>query len=237
MEISIVATLINAAAVVVGGSVGLLFRGRIPKNIGENITKAIGLCVCVIGISGVIKGDGGFTVDPILLVVSLALGAIVGELLRIEDGLNNLGQWIQKKLSRNDGNSTFAEGFVAATLLFCVGALAIVGSIESGLNGDRSIILTKSILDGISSMVLASSFGLGVLFSAAVILVYQGSIEFFAGSLKSVLTGSLVTQISAVGSVMILGIGLNMTLNAKIKVANLLPGLVVAVVYYYVLIH
>ena len=236
MEAGIVATLINAAAVVVGGTIGLLFRNRIPKIIGENITKAIGLCVCVIGISGVTQG-GELTVDPMLVVVSLALGSLVGELARIEDGLNLLGRWIQNKLSRHDGNSTFAEGFVAATLLFCVGAMSIVGSIESGLNNDRSIILTKSILDGVSSMILASTLGIGVLFSAIVILVYQGSIEFFAGCLQTVLTKDLITQISAVGSVMILGIGLNMTLNAKIKVANLLPGLVVAVVYYYVLIH
>ena len=222
----IIATLINAATVLLGGCVGLLFRGRIPEKIAESIFRAIGLCSCVIGIGGAIKGD------PMLLVVSLTLGALVGELLRIEDGLNNFGQWLQNQLARKDKTSRFAEGFVAASLLFCVGAMSIVGSIESGLRGDRSIIMMKSILDGASAMIFASTFGVGVLFSAVVILVYQGSIEFFAGYLQNVLTGALVTQISAAGCVMILGIGLNMALNAKIKVANLLPGLVFAAVYY-----
>ena len=226
MSISIVATLINVAAVLVGGGIGLLFKGRIPEIIAENIIRAIALCVCVIGISGAFKGD------PMLLVVSLALGSFVGELLGIDENLNRLGQWLQNKLNHQDESSAFAEGFVAATLLFCVGAMAIVGSIDSGLRNDRSIILTKSILDGVSSMILASTFGIGVLFSATVILVYQGGIEFFAGYLQNVLTEGLVMQISAVGGVMILGIGHNMALNAKIKVANLLPGFLFAAGYY-----
>jgi len=227
MSISIIGTLINAAAVLLGGGIGLLLKGRIPGKFAENIARAIGLCVCIIGISGAIKGDF------MLLVVSLALGAFTGELLRIEDGLNKLGLWLQKTLSRQDENSTFAEGFVAATLLFCVGAMSIIGSIESGLGNDRSIIFTKSILDGVSAMVLASSFGLGVLFSAVVILIYQGSIELFAGYVQNVLSDALITQCSAAGGVMILGIGLNMVLHAKIKVANLLPGLLFAAGYYY----
>lgn len=231
MEISIIGTLINVAAVLIGGGVGLLLKGGIPKNISESIIRAIGLCVCIIGISGAIKGDA------MLLVVSLAFGSVTGELLRIEDGLNRLGEMLQKKLVRKGDNSDFAEGFVTATLLFCVGAMAILGSIESGLNGDRNTIMTKSILDGVSAMVLASTFGFGVLFSAAVILVYQGSIELFAGYLQNVLTEELTAQISATGSVMILGIGLNMVLAAKIKVANLLPGLVFAAGYYYLFLR
>ena len=226
MSICILGTFINAAAVLLGGGIGLLLKGRIPGKFAENIARAIGLCVCVIGITGAIKGD------MMLLVVSLALGALTGELLRIEDGLNQLGLWMQRALSRKEGNSTFAEGFVAATLLFCVGAMAILGSIESGLGHDRSIIYTKSILDGVSAMVLASSLGLGVLFSAGAILLYQGSIEIFAGSMQAILTEALVTQISATGGVMIFAIGLNMALNAKIKVANLLPGLLFAAGYF-----
>jgi len=227
MSITIIGTLVNVFAVLLGGGIGLLLRGKIPGKFADNIIRAVGLCVCIIGIHKAIGGD------LMLMVISLALGAFAGELLRIEDGLNKLGRWMQKKLSRKEENSTFSEGFVAATLLFCVGAMAVVGSIESGLGGDRSTIYTKSILDGVSSMVLASSLGLGVLFSAAAILLYQGSIEMFAGSLQNILTDALIVQISAVGGIMILGIGLNMTLNAKIKVANLLPGLLVAVGYYY----
>jgi uncharacterized membrane protein YqgA involved in biofilm formation len=230
MSIYIIGTLINAAAVLVGGTIGLLLKGKIPKKFAESIPRAIGLGVCIIGITSAVKGD------LMLLVVSLALGTFIGELLHIEDGLNKLGEWLQKRLTRKEENSTFAEGFVAATLLFCVGAMAVVGSIESGLGNDRSIIYTKSILDGICAMVLASSLGLGVLFSACVILLYQGSIELFAGFVQNAMSEALIVQISAAGGVMILGIGLNMVLNAKIKVANLLPGLLFAAAYYYLFI-
>jgi len=213
-----------------GGVFGLLFKGKIPKKVSENTTRAIGLCVCIIGISGAIKGDF------MLLVVSLALGAFIGGFLNIDGCLNKLGLRLQNKLSRGDEKSTFSEGFVSATLLFCVGAMAIVGSIESGLGNDRSIIFTKSILDGVSAMIFASSFGFGVLFSALVVLVYQGGIELFAGSLQNFLTDELITQISAVGSVMILAIGLNMALKSDIKAANLLPGFLFAVGYFYLIL-
>jgi len=226
MSISITGTLVNVAAVLLGGGIGLLLRGKIPKKFADNIIRAVALCVCIIGID---KAVGG---DIMLLVVSLALGTFIGELLHIEDGLNKLGLWLQRKWSRKEGESTFAEGFVVSTLLFCVGAMAVVG-IESGLGGDRNTLYTKSILDGVSSIVLASSLGLGVLFSAAAILLYQGSIELFAGYLQNVLTPALITQISAAGGVMIVGIGFNMALNAKIRVANMLPGLLVAAGYYY----
>ena len=235
ISITIIGTLVNTVAVLIGGSVGLLLKGKIPEKFAENIIKAVGLCVCIIGIKSAL-GIGNTEeskVDIMLVVISLALGAFIGELLRIENYLNRLGQWMQKKMSRKDETSTFAEGFVVATLLFCVGAMAVIGSIESGLGGDRTTIYTKSLLDGVSSMVLASSLGLGVLFSAVAIFLYQGSIEVFAGSLQNILTPDLITQVSAVGGVMILGIGLNMTLSVKIRVANLLPGLLVAVGYYY----
>jgi len=189
--------------------------------------RALGLCVCIIGISG---GLGG---DIMLMVMSLALGAFAGELLNIDGGLNRLGLWVQGKLGGDGENSTFVQGFVAATLLFCVGAMAVVGSIDSGLRGDQSVIITKSIIDAVAALALASTLGAGVLFSAFVVLLYQGSIEFFAGHLQDVFTTNLIEQISAVGGVMILGIGVNMALDAKIKVANLLPGFVFAVGYYY----
>ena len=228
MAIRVTAALINAAAVIAGGGIGLLAKGRISGRVSENISRALGLCVCIIGISGALKGD------IMLLVASLALGSLTGEFLDIDGCLNRFGLFLQKKISRNGENSTFAEGFVTATLLFCVGAMAVIGSIDSGLKNDRSIILTKSMLDGVAAMVFASYFGYGVLFSAFAILLYQGSIEFFAGFLQNIITNDLITQISAAGSVMILGIGLNMTLNAKLRVANLLPGLIFAVGYYYI---
>ncbi|MGL6195701.1 MAG: DUF554 family protein, partial [Thermoguttaceae bacterium] len=137
-----VGALINAVAVLVGSSIGLLLRGKIPEKTSESITRALGLCVCIIGVTGAIKGD------IMLLVVSLALGAFTGELLRFEDGLEKLGMLLQKKLVRKEENSTFVEGFVASTLLFCVGAMAVVGSIDSGLKQEHGVICTKSIIDG-----------------------------------------------------------------------------------------
>jgi uncharacterized membrane protein YqgA involved in biofilm formation len=221
-----VGTLANAATVLVGGLVGLLFRGRLPEAAAKSLEKALGLCVCVIGISGALQGDA------MLLVVSLALGTLAGEALGIDRGLNRLGETLQRALAKG-GGSGIAQGFVDATLLFCVGTMSIVGSFESGLRGDHSIILTKAVLDGVSAVVLTSTLGAGVLLSAAVILLYQGGLVLFAGALQGVLTPALVTQFSAAGGVMILGIGCNMALGARCRVANMLPGLLVAVGYYY----
>ena len=219
--------LINAIAILVGGSVGLLLKGGIKENFSKSLMKVIGLCIMIIGISGAIYGD------MMLLVVSLAAGTVAGEFLDIDGRLNRFGMWAQTKFQGNNKNSTFAEGFVGASLLFCVGAMAIVGSINSGMQGDLSIILTKSILDAIASMILASSLGIGVLFSAAAVFLYQGTIELFAGLLQHVFTPGLIVQISAAGGVMILALGVNMVIeNVKIRVANSLPGLVFAWVYY-----
>lgn len=226
-DIGITGSFINASAIVVGGAVGLMLRGRITDRFSQSIIRVLGLCVFVIGMRSAVNGNS------MLMIISLSLGVLTGEALRIDDALNRFGGWVQSKVTR-DGSSSFAEGFITTTLLYCVGAMAIVGSIESGLTGDRGILLTKTILDGVSSVVFASSMGIGVLFSAAVVLVYQGSIEFFAGYLQNVFTQALITQISAVGGVMMLALGLNLAMSAGFKVANLLPGFVFAVMYYYI---
>ncbi|MCL2620156.1 MAG: DUF554 domain-containing protein [Defluviitaleaceae bacterium] len=220
---------INAAVIFAGGGLGLLLKGRINDRISQTTMKALGLCVCIVGISSAIGGD------ILLMVVALALGAIGGELANIDAILNRLGIWMQDKLGKKGGESTFAQGFVAATLLFCVGAMAVVGSLNSGLTGDHSVILTKSIIDGVAAMALSSTLGFGVLFSALAVFLYQGSIEFFAGFLQPFLTDEMITQISAVGGVMILGIGVNLVIDAKIRVANLLPAFVFAVLYYIII--
>jgi len=223
---------VNAFAVLIGGGLGLLLKGKIPKHILDNILRAIGLCVVIIGISGALKGDF------MLLVISLALGTLIGEFLNIDGGLNRFGKWLQRKLTRKsteneNSTSPFAEGFITAVLLFCVGAMAIVGSIEIGIQNNYNIIFTKSILDAVSAMVLASLMGFGVLFSAIVVFLYQGCIEFFAGYMQNIMTDALITQVSAAGSVMILAIGINMVLKINLKAANMLPGLLFAVGYYY----
>ena len=226
----ITGALINAAAILLGGGIGLLLKGRISDKFSQSLMRVLGLCVCIIGISSAIGGD------IMLLVVSLAAGTFCGELLRIENGINRLGLWVQAKLKQDGEGSTFAQGFVTASLLFCVGAMAIVGSIDSGLRDDQSIIITKSIIDAVAAMMFASSLGFGVLFSAFAVLLYQGSIELFAGFFQDVFTDTLITQLSATGGIMILGLGANMAfdMQTKIKIANLLPGLVFAVIYYYI---
>ena len=225
--ILIIGALINGAAILAGGGVGLVLKGRLSDKFSKSIMRVLGLCICIIGIQG---GLGG---DVLLMVISLALGALVGELINIDGALNRFGLFVQSKLKKNDENSTFAQGFVTATLLFCVGAMAVVGSIDSGLRGDQSIIISKSIIDAVAAMTLASTFGVGVLFSAFTVFAYQGTIEIFAGQLQNVFTDGLITQISAVGGVMILGLGFNMVADTKIKVANLLPGIIFAAGYYY----
>ncbi|MCL1878555.1 MAG: DUF554 domain-containing protein [Defluviitaleaceae bacterium] len=218
--------IINAAAILAGGAVGLLLKGRINEKITAAIIRAMGLCVCIIGISGALGGD------IMLMVTSLALGVLVGELLRIDDHLNAFGLFLQKKFTKGDGESTFAQGFVSSTLLFCVGAMAIVGSLDSGLRDDQSIITAKSLIDGVASVAFASTFGIGVLFSAVAVFLYQGSIELFAAQLQDVFSDALIAQLSGIGGVMILGIGANMALGAQIRVANMLPGFLFAGGYY-----
>jgi uncharacterized membrane protein YqgA involved in biofilm formation len=225
----ITGALINAGAILAGGSLGLLLKGRMTEKLSQGLMRALGLCVSIIGISGALRGD------IILMVIAIAIGTISGELIGIDAALNRLGTWVQHRFSKNTEGSTFAQGFVASTLLFCVGAMAVVGSIDSGLMGDQTIIISKSIIDAVSAMALASTMGAGVLFSAIIVLLYQGSIEFFASYLQDVFTTTLIAQISAVGGVMILGIGINMVIaqESKIKVANLLPSFIFAVAYYY----
>ena len=211
-----------------------MLQGRISEKISQSLIRVMGLCVFVIGVSGAIMGD------IMLLVVAMALGTFLGEMLRIDAALQRLGQWVQRKFGGGEGgkeSSSFAQGFVSCTLIFCVGAMAIVGSIDSGLRNDQSIIITKSIIDAVTAMMFASSLGLGPLFSAVPVFIYQGIIEIFAGFFEGVFTDELITQISATGGLMIIAIGFNMVFDAKIKTANLLPGFIFAVLYYYLFLQ
>lgn len=189
----------------------------------------MGLCVCVIGIAGAFDGN------LILVMASVTLGIIAGELAHIDAACNKFGAFLQKKLAKEENNSAFAEGFVTASLIFCVGAISIVGSIESGMSGDLNTLIIKSILDGVTALILTSRFGIGVLFAAVPVFLYQGAIELTATFLTVSMetAGGLITQIAAVGGVLILAIGLNLSMDAKIKTANLLPALVFAVGFYY----
>ena len=217
-------TIVNAAAVAAGTLLGLLLKKGIPDRLQDIIMKGVALCVLLIGISGALKGQ-----NTLIAILSMVIGAIIGELIDIDRRLNTLGQWIEKKFSKGGGEQTVAKAFVTSSLLFCVGAMTIVGSLQSGLTGDHEMIYTKSMLDGISSIVFASSLGYGVIFSVAAILVYQGSIVLLAQWVAPLLSDAVIAEMTCVGSLMIIGLGLNMLGVTKLKVANYLPGLLLPI--------
>ncbi len=215
-------------AVIAGSLVGLLLKGGIKDRYRSTIMQAVGLAVIMIGLQSALK------TDAILLVVfSLAIGGLIGEWINIEIRLEQLGQWLEKRLSASGGE--FAKGFVTASLIYCVGSMAIVGALESGLNGNHQILYAKSVLDGISSVVFASTFGLGVLFSAFAVLLYQGLITLSASLLKLVLVEAVVTQMSAVGGLLIMAIGINILNLTRIKVGNMLPAIFIPIIWHLII--
>lgn len=218
-------TIVNAAAIIGGALIGQLFRGGIPESYNRTIMNAIALAVILIGLMNALK-----TNDVLLLIFSLAIGSLLGELMRIEHGLEQLGNWLESKFSA--GESNFSKGFVSASLLFCVGAMAIVGSMESGLAGNHQTLFAKSVLDGITSIVFASTLGIGVVFSAASVFVYQGFITLAASVLQQFLVEAVITEMSAVGGLLIVAIGMNMLELPKIKVGNMLPAIFLPLIYY-----
>lgn len=229
-------TLINAALILLGGIIGLVFKKAVSKEMEFSIHKATGVAVLIIGICGVLSSmlkvkDGGNIASSgeLILVVSLALGTFVGELLKLEERLNKGCRWIESKCKM----SNFSTGFITATMIYCIGAMAIVGSINDGLLGDSSTLITKGIIDGITSVVLAASLGYGVLFSAIPILIYQGGMTLLAGLLENVLVGELLSNICMVGYALVMCIGINFLTNdeKQIKTVNMLPALLVPVVY------
>ena len=228
-------TIINVIAVLAGGFVGLGIKKGLPERINQAVTYMLGLSTGIIGLNGILSTM--LWVDPaagrvsssgeLLLLGSLALGTLVGELLHIEEGLNGVGDLIEKRLRA--GN--FSKGFISASVLFCVGAMTIMGSIQDGLGQGYTILLTKSSLDFIAAIILTSSLGVGVPCSALTVLVYQGGLTLLAGTLRDVLAGALLDQLCMVGYAIVLCIGINFFGLIKIKTANLLPALLVPVLY------
>ncbi len=217
-------TIVNTLSIVVGSLIGLFFRGGIPEKYSKTIMHAIGLAVVLIGIKTALKTDA-----ILMVIISLAAGSFIGELLRIEDRLDQLGHWIGRRISRDSAG--VSKGFVFASLLYCVGAMAIVGSMESGLSGNHQTLFAKSFLDGIGSIIFASTLGIGVLFSAVSVFVYQGLITLTASSIRQFLVPEVVAQMSAVGGLLILAIGINLLEIKKIKIGNMLPAIFVPLVY------
>ncbi|WKV09803.1 DUF554 domain-containing protein [Thermoanaerobacterium sp. CMT5567-10] len=220
-----IGTFVNAASIVVGSFVGTLFKIGIPDRIKSTVMQAISLSVLIIGFDSALKYK-----NLLLVIISLAIGGIMGELLDIEKKLNQFGNFLEKKLSGN-GENKISEGFVTASLIYCVGAMAIVGALKDGLQGDHSILFAKSMLDGISSIIFASTLGIGIMISSISVLLYQGSITLCASLLKDLLTANVIADMSAIGGVLIIGISLNMLNLTKIKIGNLLPSIFVPIVY------
>lgn len=216
---------VNVATVLLGSFLGLVFKKGISKRFTDAVMTGIGLCTILIGVQGMLKGE-----NVLVAIVSMVLGAIVGTAVDIDKRLNGAGDFLSKKLKKDDSSDkvSLAEGFVTASLLFCVGAMTIVGSLNSGLKGDHSMIYTKSLLDFFSSMMLSASLGIGVPFAAIFVLIFQGGIVLLAGVLEPLLSASAIAEITCVGSLMILALGLNLTGIGKFKVANYLPALLFA---------
>lgn len=227
-------TIINAAAIVFGGVFGHLFGKILNERIQDSLQKASGVCVLFIGIAGAMEGMlklSGSSLSAgrsMFIVASLALGALVGEILNIEHGFERFGEWLKIKTG-NAKDKSFVDGFVTASLTVCIGAMAVVGSIKDGISGDYSILVTKAILDLIIIMVMTCSLGKGCAFSAIPVAVFQGAITALAKLIKPLMTDEALANISLVGSILIFCVGVNLVWEKKIKVANLLPSLVFAV--------
>ena len=220
-------TLVNGIAIIVGSIIGIVLKSGFIKAKSKAIMGALGLSTLIIGFQGVIN-----YANVLLLIVALALGVLIGEFLKLEDHINHFAFALEKRFAKGS-DSTFAQGFVTASILFGVGAMAIVGSLESGLRQNETILYTKSLLDFISSIVFASTYGWGVLFSAFVIVIYQGAITLLSTFVAPVMTDIMITDISAVGSALIIAIGLNMLEMTKLKLANFLPAIGVMIILSY----
>ena len=228
-------TVINATAIVFGGLIGLLCGKFIKERFKDTLGKACGVCIIILGIAGAL--EQAFTVSEngalvsggsLLLVCCLTLGGFIGELLNIEAGFERFGEWLKRKTG-NAKDGSFVSGFVTASLTVCIGAMAIVGAVEDGVNGDVSILVTKAVLDLIIIMVMACSLGKGCLFSALPVALWQGSITLVSRLIAPHLSDEALSNLSLIGSVLIFCVGVNLLFGKKIKVANLLPGVFLAV--------
>ena len=221
-------TIVNVIAIICGSLLGLLFRKGIPDNYKEIIMSGIGLSVILIGVKSALSSD-----QLLIVIFSVIIGAGIGEFLKIEAKLESLGSYFENRLaSKSSDTGSFARGFVTASLVFCVGSMAIVGALESGLTGNHQTLFAKSILDGVTSLIFASSLGIGVLFSGVAVFLYQGAITLTAVFMKNLLVAETISQMTSVGGLLILAIGLNLLGITKIRVGNLLPGIFLPLLYF-----
>ena len=225
MEDGLTGTIVNTVAIILGSLMGLMFKRGIPAKFSTTIMQSIGLAVILVGLKSAFKSD-----DLLLIIICLAVGSIMGEWMGIEARLEAVGQWFESRLSGTDGG--FAKGFVTATLIYCVGSMAIVGAMESGLTGNHQTLYAKSMLDGITAIVFTSTLGIGVMLSAVSVFIYQGLITGAALIMKPFLIPEVVDQMSAVGGLLIVGIGINLLEIKKISVGNMLPAIFLPLIYF-----
>ena len=235
-----IGTIANVAAIVVGGGIGLLFRGGLGERRQQAVIQALGLCTLFIGLSGALPGllvvengalAGVSMKETLGMILALALGTLMGEWLDLEGLLERLGIWLKARADRGGGDSRFVQGFVTASLTVCIGAMAVVGAIQDGLSGDPTTLFTKSILDFLIVMIFASTYGKGALFSALPVGVFQGTVTLCAGLLAPIFSQPVVDNLSALGSMLIFCVGVNLAFGQRFRVANMLPALVLGAVY------
>lgn len=215
-------TIINSLTIIIGGIIGVFLKGKLNEKVSKTIMDGLALCIIYIGISGALKAN-----NTIVIIISIAIGALVGEVLDLDKTINSLGYKLEEKINKNKKEIPIAQGFITTTLLFCIGAMAIIGSLESGLNHNHDTLFAKSMLDGISSIIFASSLGVGVILSSISVFIYQGSITLCSSLLSLILTENVIQNITSCGSLLIIALGLNMLNVTKIKVVNLLPSIII----------
>ena len=226
MVINMLGTIVNTIAVIIGATIGMLLKKGLSDKMADTLMKGLGLCTLFLGISGSLEGQ-----NSLILIISMVVGALIGEGVDLDDKLNRFGKYIEGKVKSEDGKTvSIAEGFVTASLLFCVGAMTIVGSLQSGLQGNHEMLFNKSMLDFVAAIIFSSSLGIGVLLSAAFVFTYQGAITLLAQWVAPFLSDVVIAEMTCVGSVIIIGLALNMLGITKLKVMNYVPAIFVPII-------
>lgn len=218
-------TIVNTATVLIGACIGLLLKKGLPQKLADTLMKGLGLCTMYLGITGALKGE-----NTLLMIISIVVGTLIGEGIDLDLRINHLGAWLEQKFRSKDNTKiSLAEGFVTSSLLFCVGAMSIVGSLQSGLSGNHEMLYNKSMLDFVAAIIFASSLGVGVVFAAGFVFVYQGAITILAQWVSPFLTETVVNEMTCIGSVIIIGLSLNMLGITKLKVMNYVPAIFIPI--------
>lgn len=219
---------INTLAIFIGGTIGLVVNKGIPVRIEETLMKALALSAIFIGITGMMSGE-----NTLFIILSMVIGSVLGEWADLDKRINHIGVSLERRFPTKKEGTSLSKGFMMGSLIMAVGAMAILGPLESGLTGTHTLLLTKAVMDGITSFVLASSLGVGVLFSGILVFLYQGAITLFASGLDLLLTDSMINDINAIGSLLILALGLNMLEVTELKVMNFVPAVFVPLLFFY----